>query len=53
MVKIGLLVEGNVKGVGERGFRGAFGVKGGGSNDLFPHPDELLIWAYPKNVVKI
>ena len=31
-----------------------FGGKGGGGvKNLFPHPNELLIWAYPENFVEI
>ena len=30
------------------------GEKGGwGVKNFFPHPNELLIWAYPENLVKI
>ena len=30
------------------------GGKGGwGVQNLFPHPNELLIWAYPENLVEI
>ena len=34
------------------GFRGGSGGRRDGGN-FFPHPDELLIWAYPENLVKI
>ena len=43
-----------VKGVGEGGFRGDFGGKGGWwVKNFFLHPNELLIWAYPENLVEI
>ena len=36
------------------GFRGFLGGKGGGGvKNFFSHPNELLIWAYPENLVKI
>ena len=36
------------------GLSGGLGGKGGwGVKHFFPHPDELLIWAYPENLVKI
>ena len=30
-----------------------WGKGGGGVKNFFPHPNELLIWAYPENLVKI
>ena len=30
-----------------------FGVKGGRVKKFFPHPNELLIWAYTENLVEI
>ena len=33
-----------------RAFRGGFGK---GVKNFFPHPNDLLIWAYPENLVKI
>ena len=43
------------RGGGGGGFRGGLGGKGGGRGvkNFFPHPNELLIWAYPENLVKI
>ena len=39
--------------VGDR-FRVRVGGKGGWRvKNFFPHPNELLIWAYPKNLLKI
>ena len=36
------------------GFWGVLGGKGGwGVKNFFPHPNELLIWAYPENLVEI
>ena len=36
------------------GLLGGLGGKGGwGVKNFFPHPNELLIWAYPENLVKI
>ena len=36
------------------GLRGVLGGKGGwGVKNFFPHPNELLIWAYPENLVEI
>ena len=33
---------------------GVLGGKGGGGvKNFFPHPNELLIWAYPENLVEI
>ena len=29
------------------------GGRGGGVKNFFPYPNELLIWAYPENFVKI
>ena len=37
-----------VGGEGLRGVRGTWGVK-----NFFPHSNELFIWAYPENLVKI
>jgi hypothetical protein len=28
--------------------RGGFGEEGVGDKNFFPHPNELLIWAYPE-----
>ena len=30
-----------------------WGKGGWGAKNFFPHPNELLIWAYPENLVKI
>ena len=36
------------------GLSGGLGEKGGwGVKNFFPHPNELLIWAYPENLVEI
>ena len=36
------------------GLLGVFGEEGGaGLKNFFPHPNELLIWAYPENLVEI
>ena len=32
---------------------GFWGEGGVGVKIFFPHPNELLIWAYPENLVKI
>ena len=32
---------------------GLGGEGGLGGKNFFPHPNELLIWAYPENLVKI
>ena len=54
MVEIRLLVQESVKGGGVGGFGGGgIGEGGCGVNNFFPHPTELLIWAYPVNLVKI
>ena len=38
----------------EGGFWGGLGGKGGWVvKNFFPHPNKLLIWAYPENLVKI
>ena len=32
---------------------GSFYFFGGGVKNFFPYPNELLIWAYPENLVEI
>ena len=32
---------------------GGWGEGGGVVKNFFPHPNELLIWAYPENLVEI
>ena len=34
-------------------FEGEEGGRRGDAKNFFPHPNELLIWAYPVNLVKI
>ena len=41
-----------LRGGGWGAFRGVWG-EGSGIKYFLPHPNELLIWAYPQNLVEI